>query len=59
MTVQALGIPVMPFEEWRWYWANWAEWGAFALVLGYAIITIAVTYRYCPLFPQEAELNKK
>lgn len=59
MTVQALGIPVMPFEPWQWYWANWAEWGAFALVVGYAIITVAVTYRYCPLFPQEAELNKK
>ena len=59
MTVQALGIPVMPFEQWQWYWANWAEWGAFALVVGYAIITVAVTYRYCPLFQQEAELNKK
>ena len=28
MTVQALAIPVMPFDTWEFYTPNWAEWGA-------------------------------
>lgn len=57
MTVQALAIPVMPFDSWQSYMPNWAEWGACALVFAYAAIVISLSYRYLPLFPQEKELN--
>lgn len=57
MTVQGLAIPVMPFDSWETYNPNWAEWGASALVVAYAIIVVALSYRYLPIFPQEAKLN--
>lgn len=57
MTVQALAMPVMPFDTWETYNPNWAEWGASALVVAYAIIVIALSYRYLPIFPMEAKLN--
>ncbi len=59
MVVQALGIPVMPFENWTYYWPNWTEWGTFAFIAGIFMIVMSVTYRYCNLFPAETELNKK
>jgi molybdopterin-containing oxidoreductase family membrane subunit len=57
MTVQPLAIPVMPFDIWDKYNPNWAEWGAMFLVVGYAWIVLALSYRYLPMFPQEKELN--
>ncbi len=57
MTVQALAIPVMPFDSWQTYMPNWAEWGACALIFAYAAIVLSLSYRYLPLFPQEKELN--
>lgn len=57
MTVQALAIPVLPFDRWEFYIPNWAEWGASFLVIAYGWICLAITYRYLPLFPQEQELN--
>ena len=59
MTVQALGIPVLPFENWTYYWPNWSEWGAFAFIFGYSVLSLSLTYRYTPVFPEEPELNKK
>lgn len=58
MTVQALAIPVMPFDTWELYNPNWAEWGACFMVVAYSWVCLAISYRYLPMFPQEAELNK-
>ncbi len=59
LTVQTLAIPVMPFDKWYTYMPNWVEWGACFLVLAYAGLILSLSYRYLPLFPQEAGLNKK
>ncbi len=59
MVIQALGIPVMPFENWTYYWPNWTEWGAFAFIAGIYALAFSVIYRYCTVFPDEIELNKK
>ncbi len=58
MTVQTLAIPVMPFDTWEFYFPNWTEWAISAMIFAYAWISLAITYRYLPLFPQERELNK-
>lgn len=58
-TVQGLAAPVMPFDEWQIYLPNWAEWAACFLVVAYAVLILSISYRYLPMFPQEAELNKK
>jgi molybdopterin-containing oxidoreductase family membrane subunit len=58
MTVQALAIPVMPFDSWQTYLPNWAEWGACALVVAYSGIVLSLAYRYLPIFPQEKGLNE-
>jgi len=59
MTVQNLAFPVMPFDTWEYYLPNWVEYGASAVLFAYAWITVAVSYRYLPVFPQERELNAK
>ncbi|AAS95173.1 menaquinone reductase integral membrane subunit QrcD [Nitratidesulfovibrio vulgaris] len=59
MTVQALAIPVMPFDSWESYLPNWAEWGASVMIVAYAALVLSLSYRYLPIFPQEAELNRK
>ena len=56
-TVQALAMPVMPFDTWETYNPNWAEWGASALVIAYGAIILSLSYRYLPVFPQERALN--
>lgn len=58
LTVQALAIPVMPFDAWQTYNPNWAEWGACFLVFAYSAMALSLSYRYLPLFPQETKLNK-
>ena len=58
MTVQALAIPVMPFDSWQTYVPNWAEWGACALVVAYSGMVLSLAYRYLPIFPQEKGLNE-
>lgn len=57
MTVQTLAMPVLPFDVWELYNPNWVEWAASFLVVGYAWIILALSYRYLPMFPQERELN--
>ena len=57
MTVQNLAVPVLPFEAWEFYSPNWVEWAVACMVVGYAWIVLALSYRYLPLFPQERELN--
>ena len=59
LTVQGLAQPVMPFDSWYSYAPNWAEWASCFLVFSYAAMVLSLAYRYTPMFPQEAELNKK
>ena len=59
LTVQGLAQPVMPFDAWYSYAPNWAEWASCFLVFSYAAMVLSLAYRYTPMFPQEAELNKK
>ena len=59
LTVQGLAQPVMPFDSWYTYAPNWAEWASCFLVFSYAAMVLSLAYRYTPMFPQEAELNRK
>ncbi len=56
-TVQALAIPVLPFDKWQSYTPNWAEWAPTFLVIAYGFLILSLSYRYLPVFPQEKELN--
>lgn len=56
-TVQALAIPVMPFDKWQSYVPNWAEWAPSVLVIAYGFLIFSLSYRYLPIFPQERKLN--
>jgi molybdopterin-containing oxidoreductase family membrane subunit len=58
-TVQALAIPVMPFDQWYNYIPNWAEWAPCLGVVAYGMLVLSLSYRYLPVFPQEKELNAK
>ena len=59
LTVQGLAMPVMPFDAWQTYAPNWVEWACCALVFAYSAMALSLAYRYTPIFPQEAELNKQ
>ena len=59
LTVQGLAQPVMPFDSWYAYAPNWAEWASCFLVFAYAAMVLSLAYRYTPMFPQEADLNRK
>ncbi len=56
-TIQTLSIPVMPFDRFMSYFPTWQEWGIAMGAIGYGILLFSLSYRYLPLFPQEAELN--
>ena len=56
-TVQALAIPVMPFDKWTSYAPNWAEWSTTLMIVAYGAIVLSLSYRYLPVFPQERKLN--
>lgn len=58
-TVQSLAQPVLPFTQWATYAPNWAEWLTSLLVVAYGFIIMSLSYRYLPIFPQEAALNRK
>lgn len=57
-TVQALAIPVMPFDRWTTYVPNWAEWSTSLMIVAYGFLVMSISYRYLPIFPQEVKLNK-
>ncbi len=57
MTVEALAIPVMPFDRWSVYVPTWAEWAPCIAMLAYGALIVSLSYRYLPVFPQEKELN--
>jgi len=56
-SVQTLSIPVMPFDKFMSYFPSWQEWGIATGAIGYGILLFSLSYRYLPLFPQEAEMN--
>ncbi len=58
MTVQNLALPVLSFDKWETYAPNWVEWAPCAMILGYAVIILSLSYRYLPVFPQERHLNQ-
>ena len=47
----------MPFDTWALYYPSWQEVATTLLPVAYGIILIMISYRYLPIFPQEAELN--
>ena len=57
MVLQVLAVPVLPFENWVMYIPSWQEIATTILPVAYGIILIAVSHRYLPVFPHEAELN--
>ncbi len=57
MVLQVLAVPVLPFEDWFMYFPSWQEVATTILPVAYGIILIALSHRYLPIFPQEAELN--
>ena len=57
MVLQVLAVPIMPFTSWNMYFPSWQEVATTLLPVAYGIILIMISYRYLPIFPQEAELN--
>jgi len=57
MVLQVLAVPVLPFESWFTYFPSWQEIATTILPVAYGVILISLSYRYLPVFPQEAELN--
>jgi len=57
MVLQVMAVPVMTFDRWVLYIPSWQEVATTILPVAYGIILIAISYRYLPVFPNEAELN--
>ena len=57
-TVQTSAQAVMPFDTWAVYIPNWVEWAPSFAIIAYGFLILSLAYRYLPVFPQEAELNK-
>ena len=57
MVLQVMAVPVMSFDSWAMYYPSWQEVATTILPVAYGIILIMISYRYLPIFPQEAELN--
>jgi len=57
-TVQAIAIPVLPFDNWQTYAPNWAEWATSGMIVAYGFLVMSLSYRYLPVFPQERAMNK-
>jgi len=57
MVLQVLAVPVLTFEGWAPYWPSWQEVATTLLPVALGTISISISYRYLPIFPQELELN--
>jgi molybdopterin-containing oxidoreductase family membrane subunit len=57
MVLQVMAVPVMPFDQWALYFPSWQEIATTLLPVAYGVILVMISYRYMPIFPQEAELN--
>lgn len=57
MVLQVMAVPVMSFDSWAMYYPSWQEVATTILPVAYGVLLIMISYRYLPVFPQEAELN--
>ncbi|MCP4688004.1 MAG: polysulfide reductase NrfD [Desulfobacterales bacterium] len=57
MVLQVMAVPIMPFDSWALYIPSWQEVATTILPVAYGVILIMISFRYLPIFPQEAELN--
>ena len=57
MVLEVMATPVMPFDHWALYYPSWQEVATTLLPVAYGVMLIMISYRYLPIFPQEAELN--
>ena len=57
MVLQVMAVPIMTFDKWALYVPSWQEVATTILPVAYGVILIMISYRYLPIFPQEAELN--
>jgi molybdopterin-containing oxidoreductase family membrane subunit len=57
MTIQAIALPVMPFDKLQVYVPTVYEWAPSIAMLAYGALIISLSYRYLPIFPREKELN--
>jgi molybdopterin-containing oxidoreductase family membrane subunit len=57
MVLQVMAVPVMSFDTWVMYYPSWQEVATTILPVAYGIMLIMISYRYLPVFPNEAELN--
>jgi len=57
MVVQVMAVPILPFESFAVYFPSWQEIATTILPVAYGVILISLSYRYLPVFPDEAELN--
>jgi Ni/Fe-hydrogenase subunit HybB-like protein len=57
-TVQAIAMPILPFDTWQFYAPNWAEWATSGMIVAYGFLVMSLSYRYLPVFPQERGMNK-
>jgi molybdopterin-containing oxidoreductase family membrane subunit len=57
MVLQVMAVPVMSFDQWVMYIPSWQEVATTILPVAYGIILVMISYRYLPVFPNEAELN--
>jgi molybdopterin-containing oxidoreductase family membrane subunit len=57
MVLQVMAVPVMSFDSWAMYYPSWQEVATTILPVAYGVLLIMISYRYLPIFPQEAELN--
>lgn len=58
MTIQALAVPVMPFDRWQVYVPTVYEWAPVIAMLAYCALILSLSYRYLPMFPRERDLNR-
>ncbi len=57
MVLQVMAVPVMQFDQWVMYIPSWQEVATTILPVAYGVILVMISYRYLPVFPDEAELN--
>lgn len=57
MVLQVMAVPILPFEGFATYFPSWQEIATTILPVAYGVILISLSYRYLPVFPDEAELN--
>jgi molybdopterin-containing oxidoreductase family membrane subunit len=57
MVLQVMAVPIMSFDQWALYIPSWQEVATTILPVAYGVMLVMISYRYLPVFPNEAELN--